>query len=225
MIRKLIFAAALLVGAAAPAAALTMEEALLDALIAEGAPGDAAVSIVGRVPSGIDPETLAVASARYDAASGRFVVQIKLASGRLFGLQGKVEPGVDVPVLTRTLRAGEIANAEDVILTRIAQSRLARGALTDSDDVVGFSARRQLRAGLALREGDFEKPVVVRKGDAVTVVYRVPGVELTARGKAMANGGLGDTVPVVNVQSHKQIEAVITGAGAVTVSPQDVALN
>lgn len=66
---------------------------------------------------------------------------------------------------------------------------------------------------------------MVRKGDAVTVVYRVPGVELTARGKAMANGGLGDTVPVVNVQSHKQIEAVITGAGAVTVSPQDVALN
>ena len=224
MFRALFLAAALL--AAAPAAsALTLEEALLDALVPQGAPGDAAVSIVGRVPADIDPETLSVAAVRFDAASGRFVVQIKLASGRLFGIQGKVEPGVDVPMLTRTLRAGELAEPEDVLLTRVAQSRLARGALTETADVVGFSARRQLRAGLVLREGDFEKPVVVRKGDVVTIVYRVPGVELTARGTSLANGGLGDTVAVVNTQSHKQIEAVVAGAGAVTVSPQNAALN
>lgn len=218
-----VFAAALALFA--PAHALTMEEALLDQLVAKGAPGDGAVSIVGRLPAGLDPETVTFTSLAYDAATGRFTAQMALSTGRLFGLQGKVEPGIDVPVLTRALQSGEVANAEDLIFVRIAQSRVTRGAITDSADIVGFSARRQLRPGVALRTLDFEKPIVIRKGDAVTMVYRVPGVELTSRGKAMANGGVGDSVPVLNVQSHTQVDAVVTGAGAVTVSPQNIALN
>lgn len=209
----------------APAAALTLEEALLDQLVAKGAPGDAAVSIVGRLPAGVEPESLTFTSLDYDAASGRFIAQIKLATGRLLGLQGRVEPGVDMPVLTRVLQNGEVAAAEDVVFIRVAQSRVTRGALTDSADIIGFSARRQLRPSVALRDIDFEKPIVIRKGDAVTMVFRVPGVELTARGKAMANGGIGDSVPVLNVQSRTQVDAVVTGSGAVTVSPQNIALN
>ena len=42
----------------APASALTVEEALLDQLIAKGAPEDGAVALVGRVPKGLDAETL-----------------------------------------------------------------------------------------------------------------------------------------------------------------------
>ena len=70
-----------------------------------------------------------------------------------------------------------------------------------------------------------QKPLVVRKGDAVTMVFRAPGIELTSRGKAMTDGGVGDTVAVVNVQSLKQIDAVVIGAGAVTVSRTVTALN
>lgn len=219
---------ALLVAAfalAAPASSLTLQEALLDALVPHGAPGDGAVSIVGRAPTGLDPSALEIAKTDYNPENGHFVVQIKLASGRLFGIQGKVEPGLDMPVLTRAFRTGDIATDEDVIFVRVPQSSVQRGGLTSAVDIVGFSAKRQLRAGIALRAGDFEKPTIVRKGDAVTMVFRMPGIELTARGKAMSNGGMGDTVPVVNVQSHKQVEAVITGAGSVTVSPHGVAIN
>lgn len=222
------FAAALLFAAAAliaPAAALTIEEALLDSAVAQGAPGDGAVAIVGRLPDGIDAASVTVSKMKYDAATGRFLAEVTLPTGRILGLQGKVEPGIDVPVLTRPLQNGEVANAEDVVFVRLARSRVIRGAITDSADVVGFSARRQLRPGTLLRDLDFEKPIVIRKGDAVTLVYRVPGVELTARGKAMANGGIGDSVPVLNVQSRTQIDAVVTGAGAVSVSPQLVAVN
>ena len=207
------------------ALALTLEEALLDALIQKGAPGDAAVSVVGRVPTGIDPETLEITKLDYSASNGRFTATLKLASGRLFGLQGKVEDGYDIPVLTRQIRAGEIVNNEDLTFVRMAQSRLARGSLVNADDIVGLSAKRQLRAGIALRSGDFEKPIVVRKGDTVTMVFRAPGVELTARGKAMTAGGIGDTVAVLNAQSHKQVDAVVTGSGSVTVSPHGAALN
>ena len=221
------FVAACLIAlaAAAPAAALTVEEKLLDALVAKGAPGDAAVAIVGRLPEGIEPESVTVSALKYDVASGRFIAEVTLPTGRVLGLQGKVEQGIDVPVLTRQVQSGEVVNAEDVVFARMARSRVMRGAIVDAAGVVGFSARRQLRPGVVLRDLDLEKPVVVRKGDAVTLVYRVPGVELTARGKAMANGGVGDSVPVLNVQSRTQVDAVVTGAGAVSVSPQTVAVN
>ena len=218
------FAIAVL-AAFAPASALTLEEALLDQLIAKGAPEDGAVALVGRVPSGLDPDTLDLAKIDYSAETGRFVVQVRLSSGRLYGMQGKVEDGMDVPVLTRALKTGEIVASDDVMFVRMAASRVPRGTVGDAEKLVGFSAKRQLRAGLPLRESDVQKPLVVRKGDAVTMVFRAPGIELISRGKAMTDGGVGDTVAVVNVQSLKQIDAVVIGAGAVTVSRTVTALN
>ena len=218
------FAIAVL-AAFAPASALTLEEALLDQLIAKGAPEDGAVALVGRVPSGLDPDTLDLAKIDYSAETGRFVVQVRLSSGRLYGMQGKVEDGMDVPVLTRALKTGEIVASDDVMFVRMAASRVPRGTVGGAEKLVGFSAKRQLRAGLPLRESDVQKPLVVRKGDAVTMVFRAPGIELTSRGKAMTDGGVGDTVAVVNVQSLKQIDAVVIGGGAVTVSRTVTALN
>lgn len=209
----------------APATALTLEEALLDELIAKGAPEDGAVALVGRVPRGIEPETLELAKIDYSAETGRFVVQVRLASGRLYGMQGKVEDGMDVPVLTRALKAGDVVAPDDVMFVRMAASRVPRGSVGDAEKLVGFSARRQLRAGLPLRESDIQKPLVIRKGDAVMIVFRAPGIELTSRGKAMTEGGVGDTVAVVNAQSLKQIDAVVLGAGTVNVSRTFSALN
>ncbi len=209
----------------APASALTLEEAVLDQLIAKGAPKDGAVALVGRVPRGIEPETLDLAKIDYDAGTGRFVVQARLASGRLYGLQGKVEDGMDVPVLTRAMKTGEIVADDDVMFVRMAASRVPRGSVSDAVKLVGFSAKRQLRAGIPLRETDVQKPLVIRKGDAVTMVFRAPGIELTSRGRAMTDGGIGDTVAVVNAQSLKQIDAVVLGAGTVNVSRNIAAVN
>jgi len=222
---KLIFAAAIALACAGAAQAQTIEETLLDALTAKGAPGDGAVSIVGTLPAGLDPDTLTVASIDYDAASGRFSAKMKLQTGRVVGLQGKVESGADVPVLNRPMRVGEVVASEDVSYLRIASSRIPRGTIAEADELIGLSAKRQLRPNIALRDSDFEKPVVVRKGDAVVMIFRAEGIELTTRGKAMTNGGVGETVAVVNTQSLKQVDAVVTGAGAVSVSPQGLVLN
>ena len=221
-LRFAVLAAVALMGSAQAA---TIEETLLDALVAKGAPGEGAVAIVGRLPSGLDPETVVVTAVNYDEPTGRFGARLKLATGRTLTVQGKVEAGTDVHVLNRALRVGDVVTADDVVYLRVAESRLARGTILDAVQLIGLSAKRQLRAGLALRDVDFAKPVIVRKGDAVTMVFRAEGIELTARGKAMSNGGQGDTIAVVNVQSLKQVDAVVTGAGAVSVSPQIIAVN
>ncbi len=210
------FAAAL----AGLARAATLEERVLAALVELGAPADGAVSLVGRQP-GADGDGFAFSDVAYDAATGRFSLVAATPTGARVKLAGRVEEGIDAPVLVRDLKSGEIAQAEDVTFVRLARSKAVRGVVTDAAEVIGFGAKRPLRAGAPLRAGDFERPIVVRKGDPVSMVYEAPGVSLVARGRAMENGALGQAIAVVNSQSHRQVEAVVVGAGAVSVSPPD----
>ena len=57
--------------------------------------------------------------------------------------------------------------------------------------------------------------MVVTRGQTVTMTFEAPGVELTAMGRAMSEGGIGDTVVVQNPASYRMVNAVVTGAGTV----------
>ncbi|MEJ0023022.1 MAG: flagellar basal body P-ring formation chaperone FlgA [Alphaproteobacteria bacterium] len=61
----------------------------------------------------------------------------------------------------------------------------------------------------------------IKRGDTVVMVYVAPGLQLTARGKALSDAAVGQTIRLTNLQSSKTVEAVVTGAGTVTVqNPQ-----
>ncbi len=62
------------------------------------------------------------------------------------------------------------------------------------------------------------KPTIVQRSEAVTIVYEAPGVTLTLRGQAQDSGALGDTISVLNIQSKRMVQGVVSGAGRVTVS-------
>jgi flagella basal body P-ring formation protein FlgA len=47
------------------------------------------------------------------------------------------------------------------------------------------------------------------------MLFEAPGVSLTATGRAMSEGGVGDTVTILNPVSYRQISAIVTGAGTV----------
>jgi flagella basal body P-ring formation protein FlgA len=50
----------------------------------------------------------------------------------------------------------------------------------------------------------------------VTVVYSVPGLQLTSKAQALDSGGKGDIVTIMNPRSKRVIEAVVTGEGTVS---------
>lgn len=58
--------------------------------------------------------------------------------------------------------------------------------------------------------------IAVRRGEIVTLVYVAPGLQLTTRARAAGDGGVGDTVRLVNLQSNRTVDAVVTGVGAAT---------
>jgi flagella basal body P-ring formation protein FlgA len=52
----------------------------------------------------------------------------------------------------------------------------------------------------------------------VTIIYEVPGIGLSARGKAIESGAEGDVVNVLNLQSKRTVQGTVTGPGRVTIS-------
>ena len=119
--------------------------------------------------------------------------------------------GVDRPV-----EHGEILKASD--LTVLRRPKTESGVITDINAVIGLAARHPLRPDQPLRVSDLAKPDIVSRNETVTIVYQAPGITLTLRGQAQNSGALGDTIGVLNIQSKRVVQGVITAPGRVTVS-------
>jgi hypothetical protein len=75
----------------------------------------------------------------------------------------------------------------------------------------GVARRQTIATSAASTPGG---DIAVRRGETVELTYVTPGIRLTTRARAASDGAVGDTVRLVNLQSNRTVEAVVTGAGA-----------
>jgi len=122
--------------------------------------------------------------------------------------------GVRVVVPARDIARGATIAESDLTLGTVA-GEVMSGTVTSPGDLVGMQTRRALRAGETVRLDDVRRPVLVVKGSTVTMTFEAPGLVLTASGRAMSEGGMGETVTVQNPASYRQVSAVVVGPGQV----------
>jgi flagella basal body P-ring formation protein FlgA len=65
---------------------------------------------------------------------------------------------------------------------------------------------------------DLGPPHMVRRGHPVELIYARPGLRITALGVAQEDGTLGDLVRVINAESRRQLQGVVSGPGEVSFS-------
>jgi flagella basal body P-ring formation protein FlgA len=150
------------------------------------------------------------------AAISNSVSKPSLADKTLAEAKDATKVMTDIPVLTRNIRSGEIISAEDIAV----QSINVRGYdqfVTGADQLVGQSARRALVANRPIRPLDIGQPVLITRGQLVTILYQTDNMALTATGKAMENAGINQAITVMNGQSNRTIQAVVSGPNLVTV--------
>jgi flagella basal body P-ring formation protein FlgA len=135
------------------------------------------------------------------------------------------ETGVRIVVPARDIARGQIIESADLAYGLAPSGSVTQATAISTDSIVGMQARRLLRAGQSMRVDDVRPPVLVTKGMTVTMTFEAPGVTLTAVGRAMSEGGLGETVTVLNPASYRQIAAVVVGPGAVRASPVTTAIG
>ncbi len=118
---------------------------------------------------------------------------------------------------TRALNRGEIIKASDFTIERRPRGEFTNDQPVLTGEIVGLAPRRAVRAGQPLRQADLMKPEIVQKNDMVMLQYEVPGIVLSMRGKALENGAEGDMVSVLNVESKRTVQGVVSGPGRITI--------
>jgi flagella basal body P-ring formation protein FlgA len=159
---------------------------------------------------------------RFDPRNGRFDITFEISndSGTApakLRFTGSAIETIEAAVLARSVERNEVLKSSDVVVERRPKAEVGSDAAT-RDRVVGMQARRQLRAGQAVRIADLAKPDLVQRDQNVTLIYDTPGLYLTVRGKALENGTEGDAVNVMNLQSKRTISGVVTGRGQVSIT-------
>lgn len=158
---------------------------------------------------------------RYDARSGRFDIAFEINNDNnpaptKLRFTGTAIETVEVAVLTRDIDRADLLKSSDVTLERRPKAEVT-GEAASRDRTIGMQLRRPMRAGTPIRVADIVKPDFVQRDQNVTIIYQVPGLYLTTRGKAIESGAEGDTVSVLNLQSKRTLTGVVTGRGQITV--------
>ena len=157
----------------------------------------------------------------YDARSGRFDADIELPTGAAsrgtLRLGGRAVATLEVVVLAHAVERGAVLRDADIDIERRPRAEVGRDAITDRDRVVGLAARESLQAGRLVRSIDLMRPEIVQRNETVTLVYEIPGIMLTVRGKATEGGAQGDVISVLNEQSKRLIQGVVVAPGRVVI--------
>ncbi len=65
--------------------------------------------------------------------------------------------------------------------------------------------------------GESAAQPVIRRGEMVSLVYAQPGLQISTRGRALDDAGLGQAMRVLNTQSNISVRAKASGPGAAAV--------
>ena len=122
---------------------------------------------------------------------------------------------VRIVVPTHDIARGDTIGENDLTFATVDGNALMSGVPTKMDEVKGMQARRMLSAGQPFRGEDVRRPIVIIKGQTVTMQFAAPGVELSAMGRAMSEGGVGDTVTVQNPASYRMVSGIVVAPGTV----------
>jgi flagellar basal body P-ring formation protein FlgA len=203
----------------------TISQSIAEAIQAQGDTGDKSIQLSGVQGSLYVPmeaaETVAVKDLNYNRTTGAFSATITASSenGRTVSaaVMGRATDVVNIPVLTRALSRGDIVAKSDIDWLQVSPTQVQGSVVSDANDLIGKSVRRPLRAGLAIRAGDVQEPVLVGKNALVTLMATTPNMTLTTVGRSLDEGAEGDVIRVMNSQSHKIVQGVVVSANEVRV--------
>lgn len=132
--------------------------------------------------------------------------------------RGRIERMIDVPVLSETLSNGTIIGERDIqMITMPAKSVAGQDMIIAKANLIGMTPRRNILSGKPIKPNDLQAPLIVNRGESVTMTFSNGPLRLTALGKALSNGSKGDIISVVNMDSNRTVEAVVTGAQEVKI--------
>lgn len=112
-------------------------------------------------------------------------------------------------VAARNIRVGTIITEDDITLP--ANDDAARAAKA----VIGLQASRAIFRGEPLSRAQLKAPSLVTRNTLVTMEFTKGALVISAEGRALDEGALGDEVRVMNLASKRIVSAVVAAQNLV----------
>lgn len=122
-----------------------------------------------------------------------------------------------IPVLARSLPRHTVITEADIKLIDQPLQSAANGVIYNPAQIVGMELTRSLDAGSTIRLNQLRAPNVIKRGQRVTVIAGLNGLEVRTEGKALGDAAAGERVAVTNLKSGKAIEGTARSDGTISV--------
>jgi flagella basal body P-ring formation protein FlgA len=118
----------------------------------------------------------------------------------------------------KSIRKGSVIRETDLTYEDFPQEAINETIAQDSMQLVGQEAQKSLYRNKPIFLRDLGSRTIIKRNDMVTMLFTKGAMILQTTGRAMENGGTGDTIKVMNDHSKKIVTGKITAEGDVNVA-------
>jgi flagellar basal body P-ring formation protein FlgA len=142
----------------------------------------------------------------------RFTIHVNGLKGGSKKLMGKIEWLTEVPTLNRPIGPDEIIQESDIVMQKVDADRLTATQIKNIPDLIGKTAKNaMLKAGAPLNKSEIQSPLVIKKGNIVTITYKKGNLRISTQGVAEKDGYADEMIPfeTQNGSSEKRLKKII----------------
>lgn len=158
---------------------------------------------------------------KVDEEAERFTCEAEIFADRksyaTSALQGKYYLMTNVWVPMQNIAKGEIVTEEKLQSQTIRKSKLKPFMVTQKEKLIGQEAQKSLKEGKIINEKDVGAPILIKRNDIVTVIYRTDRMQITAKAIAQQDGAYGDRIELQNMKTHKVLTGIVQDAATVLI--------
>jgi len=141
----------------------------------------------------------------------RFTIANSTTSQPTWEVVAEITQSPQLVVAKRPLARGTILGPLDVELVAREETTRIATPLRDLEAVLGRELLQTVAAGQALSSEQIRAPILVRRGDPVTVYARAAGLQVRVTARAQDEGSLGDMITVESFNDRRRFLARVCG--------------
>jgi len=152
--------------------------------------------------------------------SSRLTVKVSCQSNQPWSVYVPVTISAETEVLVANnhLPRGHIITANDLSFEVRRLKSNSRGFMHEPEMAVGKALKRPASIGDTIMRHNLTRPLVIKRGDQVTLEASAGAITVVASGVAMSNGHIGEQIKVKNTSSKRIVNARIVNQGTVRVT-------
>lgn len=120
-----------------------------------------------------------------------------------------------VAIASRNLQRGDVIHENDLTTEIKDMSNFRMGFALTSDVLIGKEVKAAVNKGETFRNSALDSPLVIRRGDTVSMESAIGDISVTTSGTAVSDGRIGQQIRVKNLQSARVINAKVVASGKV----------